>query len=332
MMLAQMLNQSAMQPTGDGAAHVFSLWQVFVWVCVIVWVLVMIYLLIGVRRARRMHRETDSPRNDTPIIAPETAIERRTGVWIGGFVGVTTATVLALMIGDFLTGRSLASIGGSKDFVGIAVIGRQWWWEVQYQDATPSNTIVDANEIHIPVGKPVRIELRSPDVIHSFWVPNLAGKKDLIPGHPSSIWLKADKAGTYQGQCAEFCGLQHAKMRFIVIAHEPADFERWLSEARKPAHRPENYGQQRGLDVFLSSSCIMCHSINGTPAFGRTGPNLTHVASRQTIAAGAVPNRPGHLAGWVVDPQRIKPGTRMPQNSIPPDDLRALLEYLESLK
>ena len=126
--------------------------------------------------------------------------------------------------------------------------------------------------------------------------------------------------------------MQHAKMRFTVIAHTPEEFEAWLAAARQPAHEPSDDTQKRGQQVFMNSTCIMCHTIGGTPAMGRTGPNLTHVASRQTLAAGAVPNRPGHLAGWIIDPQRIKPGTKMPQNSIPPDDLRALLEYLESLK
>src|SRR5581483_5301132 len=162
------------------------------------------------------------------------------------------------------------------------------------------------------------IRLSSSDVIHSLWVPSLAGKKDLIPGHRTSLWLQADTPGVYRGQCAEFCGVQHAKMALLVIAEPPERYRTWLA--------------RRGLAVFLGSSCVLCHAIAGTPAASRMGPDLTHLASRRTLAAGSLPNRRGALAGWIADPQRIKPGSRMPPNPLGPGDLRALLAYLEGLR
>ena len=181
-------------------------------------------------------------------------------------------------------------------------------------------------------GRPIKIELKSTDVIHSFWVPNLHGKKDAFPDHDSAIWLRADKEGTYDGQCAEFCGYQHAQMRLQVIAESEDKFQQWLQSARKNAPDPQTEAQKRGQQVFLGTTCVMCHTIQGTNAGARLGPNLTHVASRKRIAAGTLPNTKGHLAGWIVDPQKIKPGVRMPQNPLNPQDLNALLEYIESLK
>jgi cytochrome c oxidase subunit 2 len=220
----------------------------------------------------------------------------------------------------------------NKNAVTIEVTGQQWWWQVRYLDPDPSKIFVTANEIHIPVGQPVTIKLRSTDVIHSFWVPNLVGKKDLIPGHDAVLWLQADKPGVFRGQCAEYCGLQHAHMAFWVVAEPPTRFAAWLNQQRGEAVQPSTSSEQRGQQVFLSSPCIMCHTIQGTPAGATVGPDLTHIASRSYIAAGTLPNTRGQLAGWIVDSQAIKPGNRMPPNSLNPDDLQALLDYLQSLK
>ena len=215
----------------------------------------------------------------------------------------------------------------------IKITGHQWWWEVEYTDeAQPSNNITTANEIHIPVGQPVKLVMKSNDVIHSFWVPNLNGKKDLVPGFETTMWLNAEKPGIYEGQCAEFCGAQHAHMRFAVIADAPEDFNNWLAAARQSSVQPANDLQKRGQEIFLTSSCVLCHSIQGTIAGGRVGPNLTHVGSRQRIAAETIPNTRGHLGGWITDPQSIKPGVIMPQNTYSPEDLKALIEYIQSLK
>ncbi len=332
-LLAQSSNQSALEPAGVQAARIHSLYWAFVWVCTVVWFVVMFFLLAAAARSHA--RGTAKPKEERPDLAPDGARERRMGAVVGGAVAVTAVTLIVLMVSEFATARSLTSLarGTSDDNpVSIAVTAHQWWWEVQYQDKTPSNIITTANEIHIPVGRPVTIQLRSPDVIHSFWVPNLHGKKDIVPGHPATIWLRADRAGVFNGQCAEFCGHQHANMRFVVVAEPQAEFDKWLDAQRQPAPEPQTAMQQRGKQVFLGTSCAMCHSVSGTPAFGRVGPNLTHVAGRRLLAAGAVPNRPGHIAGWIIDPQKIKPGVRMPQHALSPEDLRALLEYIETLK
>jgi len=214
----------------------------------------------------------------------------------------------------------------------INLIGHQWWWEAEYEAAVPSQRFRTANELHIPVGRPVVFKVTSRDVIHSFWVPNLHGKRDLIPGYTTSIWLQADKPGFYRGQCAEFCGYQHAKMALYVTAESQAEFENWSADQRKEAPQPTSEEQMRGRDVFLHSTCTQCHTIRGTIAGAVLGPDLTHLATRGTIAAGTLPNQRGHLAGWILDSQSIKPGNRMPPNSIAGDDLQALLTYLESLK
>jgi cytochrome c oxidase subunit 2 len=189
-----------------------------------------------------------------------------------------------------------------------------------------------ANEIHVPVGRPVAIDLKSRDVIHSFWVPNLHGKMDAIPGRVTNTWLQADSPGVWRGQCAEFCGLQHAHMALTVVAHPAHEFEQWLSAQREPATQPTEEIALRGQQVFLSGPCMMCHTIRGTPALSAFGPDLTHVASRRTLAAGTIPNTRGHLAGWILDPQVIKPGTRMPPTALGSEDLQALLAYLERLR
>jgi cytochrome c oxidase subunit 2 len=213
------------------------------------------------------------------------------------------------------------------------VVGHQWWWEVKYPDeGNPQNTVETANEIHVPVGRPVFIKMTSGDVIHSFWAPNLDGKKDLIPGHETRTWFRADTAGVYRGQCAEFCGHQHAKMSFFIVAEPRIQFEHWLESQKGEAAKPADSLTQTGERVFLSGTCAMCHAISGTGAGGHYGPDLTHLASRRTIAAGTLPNTTGNLAGWILDPQSIKPGAKMPPNQLEPAALQALLAYLESLK
>jgi cytochrome c oxidase subunit II len=176
------------------------------------------------------------------------------------------------------------------------------------------------------------LTLRSVDVIHSFWVPNLQGKKDLIPGRVNTLYLQADRPGVFRGQCAEFCGLQHAHMALHVVAESEDDFAHWQEQQRRAAPEPATEEQRRGRDVFLSNSCVLCHAINGTSAGGVTGPNLTHVASRISLAAGTLPNTRGHLAGWIVDPQLRKPGNNMPPNLLRGNDLQSLLSYLETLR
>jgi cytochrome c oxidase subunit 2 len=236
-----------------------------------------------------------------------------------------------LLAADVFTSRALARLP-LKDAVNIELIGHQWWWEARYHDEDPSREFTTANELHIPVGRPVVVTLRSNDVIHSLWIPNLQGKKDLIPGRTATLRLRADRAGTYRGQCAEFCGLEHALMALLVEAEPGERYEAWAAQQRRPAAAPADALARRGQEVFLGKSCVMCHTVTGTTANARLGPDLTHLASRRTIASGMFPNNRGHLAGWILDPQSLKPGVNMPANSLPPDDLQALLAYLETLK
>lgn len=195
-----------------------------------------------------------------------------------------------------------------------------------------SSAVVTANEIHIPVGTPVVLNSTSRDVIHSFWAPNIQGKRDLIPGRLTTIWFQVDREGVFRGQCAEFCGNQHAHMAFLIVAEPPEKFQQWLRSQRRPSVEPTDGIASRGQQVFLSHTCVMCHNIRGTNAGAKNGPDLTHIASRRTLAAGTIPNNRGYLAGWILDPQHIKPGNRMPPNPLRPDELQALLAYIETLQ
>jgi cytochrome c oxidase subunit 2 len=317
--------QNALNPAGPNAASLSNLWWLMFWVCSAVYVLVMIALAIAIRKGRR---QTDlSPVLD---ISPQTNRRRRNAVISAGIV--TTLVLFVFLIYSFSTGRSLTADLGQKNGLSIEVTARQWWWEVRYNDVDASNIFTTANEIHIPVGVPVLFTLQGGDVIHSFWVPNLAGKKDLIPGKISTQWLQADKPGVYRGQCAEYCGLQHARMAFWIVADPPEQFFAWRQGQTQASVPPSTDSQRRGQQVFLSSSCVMCHTINGTTAGSNFGPNLTHVGSRNTIAAATLSNTREHLARWIVDSQQFKPGNKMPQNNLGQADLDALVDYLQSLK
>ncbi|HEX2139442.1 MAG TPA: cytochrome c oxidase subunit II [Woeseiaceae bacterium] len=251
--------------------------------------------------------------------------------WVGGALAVTVVILLVNLVVDLRTQRALAGIG-SDEALSIEVTGHQWWWEVEYVHEQPSRRLRTANEIHIPAGRPVLIELRSADVIHSFWVPKLHGKHDMIPGYTRTIRLQADAPGVFRGECAEFCGHQHANMALYVIAHPVEEFDRWYAQQLLPAPPPADAHAEAGQRVFLSKPCIVCHTIRGTPAGGRAAPDLTHLASRRTLAAGTLPNTREHLAGWVLDPHSAKPGVRMPQNRLSRNELDALLTYLEGLR
>jgi cytochrome c oxidase subunit 2 len=326
--------QSALDPAGPQAARISKIWWLFFYVSVAVFVLVTIFLLLAVLRGR-WRRESAG---DTPLVegqaksSPDPHRERRMTRTVMVASIITTITLIVLTIASFSIGRSLTSTLSDKDAVTIELTGQQWWWQVRYEYTDPSKSFITANEIHIPVGQPVTVKLRSTDVIHSFWVPNLVGKKDLIPGHDGIIWFQADKPGLFRGQCAEYCGLQHAHMAFWVVAETPDKYQAWLDQQRSAARLPGTDSEQRGQQVFLNAPCIMCHTIQGTQAGATIGPNLTHLASRNTIAAGTLPNTRGHLSGWVVDPQGTKPGTRMPSSLLKADDLQDLLDYLQSLK
>jgi cytochrome c oxidase subunit 2 len=285
-----------------------------------VFILVVVALLWAALRQRSETRSADNPSPDRPM---------RTAVLLA--TGVTIVVLFVFLVFDVSVGRTITTNPGNGALQ-IRVTGHQWWWEVQYRDSVPKNWVTTANEIHIPVGRPVAFELRSTDVIHSFWPPNLSPKRDQIPGDENSLWFQADTAGVYRGQCAEFCGHQHAKMAFLMVAEPPAEFASWLARQRDTALTPTDSLARRGKDVFLASTCVMCHAISGTPAGSRIGPDLTHLASRRTLAAGTLPNTRENLTGWIVDPQVIKPGARMPPNQLSGPDLLALVAYLETLR
>lgn len=311
--------QSALHPAGIQAERIGDLWWFLFWLCTIVYVLVMSALLVGVRRARA--RRTDTEALD----------ERRLRTSVIAASVVTVVALFGVLFASVATGRAVGSLGDPQALV-VEITGSQWWWDVVYDNPNPSLRVTSANELHIPVGRPVAIKLKSTDVIHSFWVPKLHGKIDLIPGRENTIWIQADSPGVYRGQCAEYCGLQHANMAFAVIATTSDEFERWITAQRQAAPDPATPEQQRGRQIVESGPCAMCHTVRGTGAGGKTAPDLTHFATRSTIGAGAAPNTPGYLAGWIADPQHLKPGTRMPSTGLSSADLQAVLAYLETLR
>jgi cytochrome c oxidase subunit II len=245
-------------------------------------------------------------------------------LWGGVIVPVA---VLVFLLGLSIYGHRSLAAPPSEPVIEIEVIGHRWWWEVRY----PHEGIVDANQIHIPSGQPVRIHLTSNDVIHSFWVPQLTGKMDLNPGEINSIWIQADEPGIYRGLCAEFCGLQHANMQFLVVAEEPDDFDTWRTRVQQPPTPPVDAQAQYGQQVFMGSSCVYCHTIQGTNALATLGPDLTNLRNRLTLGAGIRDNNRGNLAGWILDPQHIKPGVQMPPTNLTGEELQALLAYLDTL-
>ena len=318
--------QSALDPKGPKAEAIANLNWFLVVTSALVYVAVIAALLYALRRA------TIRPVAFMATDVNEPERERTRTRWVAGATATTALILLLFIFVDVSTARSLSQVGGPRP-LRIDVVGHQWWWEIKYPDVgDPQNIVETANEIHVPVGRAVFIKMTSGDVIHSFWAPNLDGKKDLIPGHETRTWFRADSAGVYRGQCAEFCGHQHANMAFFIVAQPRADFERWLTAQKSPAATPTDSLAQEGERVFLSGTCSMCHTIAGTAAGSNVGPDLTHLASRRTIAAGTLPNTTGNLAGWILDPQSIKPGAKMPPNQLDPQALRALLAYLATLK
>ncbi|HVP40289.1 MAG TPA: cytochrome c oxidase subunit II [Candidatus Saccharimonadales bacterium] len=208
----------------------------------------------------------------------------------------------------------------------VNVVGHQWWWEFQY----PQLGVVTANELHLPVGRAASFRLQTADVIHSFWLPGLSGKRDVVPARTNQLWFTPDRAGTYRGQCAEFCGESHANMRMLAVVETPQEFDAWVRDQRQPGPPPAALAA-RGAQVFSQSACIGCHTIQGVSA-GVLGPNLTHVGSRSTLAAGVLPNTPESLGRWLQDPPATKPGTLMPNLNLGRDQIQALVAYLESRK
>jgi cytochrome c oxidase subunit 2 len=261
---------------------------------------------------------------------PRTADEL---LWVvgGGFVFPTVVLSALLVYATLRSGALSASPAG--DALVIGVTGKMWWWEVRYRDPASGGEVVLANEIHVPVGRRVTLGVSSTDVLHSVWVPAIAGKIDTVPGRVHQLRFEVQEAGVYRGQCAEYCGEQHARMALHVVAQAPAEFERWLSAQMQPAAAPADPSAKQGLQVFVQQRCNACHTVRGLAEGTRLGPDLTHVGSRLHIGAGTLPMHRDNLARWVADIQRLKPGARMPAfGDLDAESLRALAAFLEQLK
>ncbi|MBB4191887.1 cytochrome c oxidase subunit 2 [Rhizobium aethiopicum] len=309
--------QSALNADGPAASELKSLLFLFVAVCGVVFVLVMGVMVWALVRGK----------NERPS-EPQTELSM--GRVVTGAIMTTFLVVSFLAITSFYATNGVDR--GWDNPPTIAVRGQQWWWQFTYLDADPARTFQTANELHISVGTDVRLRLEATDVIHSFWVPNLTGKQDLVPGRENGLTLHASKAGIYRGQCAEFCGLQHSHMALLVIAEEPEDYARWLESQRKTAAAPADGDAAAGKLVFMGKPCAACHTIRGTEASGTSGPDLTHVGSRSMIAAGLLENTRGSVAAWIADPQTLKPGNNMPLVPLTGEELRQVSAYLSGLR
>jgi len=305
--------QSALDPAGDQAGGIAGLFWLFLGVLGAIYLLVLVLLagaLLGLRQRA----------------ATEWRLSGLLTLWAGG----TAVIILGLTAFSYATDARITRAGDDAELT-VEVTAKQFWWQVKYVDPQPSRSFETANEVFLPVGVPVRFILKSQDVIHSFWIPNLHGKTDLIPGRVNETEIVARRAGVYRGQCAEFCGFQHAHMALDAVALPAAEFDAWRESRLKSAPTPEDEVLKEGMRVFLTSACVMCHTIRGTSASSRVGPDLTHVAGRRTLAAGTLPYSRGNLGGWITNPQSIKPGSQMPDIRLEPDQLQALLAYLDSL-
>ncbi len=305
--------QSVLHPAGPDAAVVANMAWVLFGGAAVIFVSVMALLALSLRGDGR------------PV---------RPMRWIAGAgIAFPVAVLSALLVWSTWRSGQL-SAQSSRQALQVSVSAKMWWWEVRYRD-NAGRDIVSANEIHIPAGQDVYLGLTTSDVIHSLWVPALNGKMDLIPGRVTGLTLRADRPGIYRGQCAEYCGEQHARMALHVVAHTPRDFAAWLARQALPASAPPAGVLARGRDAFVAHRCSACHTVRGIQGDvgARLGPDLTHIGSRMHIAAGTLRNHRATLAGWIADPQAIKPGARMPANAdIDGETLGALAAYLESLK
>jgi cytochrome c oxidase subunit II len=310
--------QSVLDPKGVQAERIAQLFWIFTAVCGVVWLLVTIVLCLTLVRGRGVLLR------ENPLLVDQTQ-DRRLAVIVGSLAVLTTAILVVFTVSSYLATRGLAA---PDDAIGIEVTGYQWWWNIKYENPDPSQIFETANELHIPVGRPITIKLKAADVIHSFWVPNLTGKLDLIPGQDNVLSFTAKEAGKYRGQCAEFCGWQHAQMAFFVVAESPKQFDAWRASQLNAGSTPSAKEAVLGEAIFMTRGCALCHTVRGTTAGGRSGPDLTHVASRLTLAAGTLPNSHDNLAEWIADPQKFKPGNKMPKVALKQPELDAVVVYL----
>jgi len=309
---------SPLDPHSPDAHHIATLWWWMLVVAGIVFLGAVGLLALGwLRRDKK----------GLPILGESERANTALVVAFGMAIPIVILVAL-FIVSDLFLLKETDAPPASATAMTVTAIGHQWWWEARYGDSRA----VTANEIHIPARTHIDLVARTADVIHSFWVPELNRKIDMIPGQSNSIELYAEEAGVYRGQCAEFCGLQHAHMAFLVYAEPPARFREWLARTERPADEPTTPEARRGQRLFMESACSSCHTIAGTEARGTIGPSLTHVASRQTLAADTIPNTPEELFRWIRDPQSIKPGDRMPGLGLGASRFHAIAAYLAGLK
>lgn len=306
---------SVLDPAGAHAQQIVSLWDLTIWICAAMYFLVVAFT-VGLLLKRR-----------APSGPSDRALKQGLIVWTLAVV----AGRAVLGVASVRTDGALAAPFGDAP-LHLRVTGHQWWWDVEYIGGGDLPGVRTANEIRLPIDTPVRISLASSDVIHSFWVPSLHGKRDLIPDRPGEIRLEPRRIGVFRGQCAEFCGLQHALMGLTVIVSSRAAFDAWYERQAAPAREPTSAHARAGRQAFMDAGCATCHTIAGTAASGRVAPDLTHIASRRTLGAGTLPNLRGQLSAWIADPQHIKPGNRMPAIDLDAPSLQAIVAYLESLQ
>jgi cytochrome c oxidase subunit 2 len=305
---------------GPATAPVLVLGWVFTAICGAVCAIIAVLLFCALRRAARRRGGDDIVTGDGGGVR-----------WITIGTMLSTAVLSGMVVYTMIVMNRVATPPRVPALT-IAVTGHDWWWQVVYEDSGTAQRVETANEIHIPVGVPVALELRSADVIHGFWVPQLAGKTQMIPGLVNRQWMQADKPGRYRGTCVQFCGMQHAHMGLEVVAQERADFARWLAQQRRPAAPPQTAAARAGQDIFMRR-CAACHAVRGTAATGQHGPDLTHLQSRALIAGAMLPNDTGNLRRWIAHPQGVKPGVNMPDmDDLPPADINALVTYLRTLE
>jgi cytochrome c oxidase subunit II len=309
-------NQSTLAPESGAERRITRLWWIMCIGAAIGFAIVLTLLLLGWFHRRKRGLFGAGDRFATAIV-------------VGLGIPVPIIILVTLFVySDVFVIKSTAAPATSSTSMTIDVVGHQWFWAARY----PGTTAVTANEIHIPVRTRVDIVGTTDDVIHSFWIPQLNRKIDLIPGRTNRILLDADKPGVYRGQCAEFCGLQHANMAAYVFAEPQATFQAWLRNEAKPARPPATAQEKHGHQVFVAQACSGCHAIRGTDAAGKIGPDLTHVGSRTTLAGLTIPNTPDYLARWIENPQQFKEGAKMPSLHLNATDVQAVVAYLESLR
>jgi cytochrome c oxidase subunit 2 len=308
---------------GQRAQIILPLTWLTLGISVLVCVIIAILLWKGVRRAR-MSGGAEQTRA-VPVAHGGSGLQ-----WIGVGLSISAVPLLVTLVWTMVALAKSSFPPGDTQLT-LDVTGRQWWWDVRYDAKEPDKSFVTANEIHIPVGVPVLVRLHGGDVIHSFWVPKLSGKTDTIPGQTNVTWLQASQPGRYRGQCMEYCGYQHAHMAFEVVAESKEDFQRWREHQLQPAPAPQTDQQRRGMEL-VEYRCGLCHEVRGTTAGALAAPDLTHLMSRRTIAAGTLPNGVGTLGGWIEGAEQLKPGTLMPDQNLTGSQLSDTLAYLETLQ